>query len=224
MAQRTKILIGVAVAVVVVVAAAVLFGPRLYAQWANDKAEPAPTLSTSGEIPDDVASYTGTLTVAEGSTAGYQLDEVLQGEDVTVRGSTEQVTGTLEIAEGTLESAEIEVDMASVGTDSGNRDAYFRDTALETDQFPTATFALTDPVALEPGASTVTLAGELTVHGVTQQVSLEAQVAVEEDRAEVVGSIPITFADFGVTAPNLGFVKVEETGTIEVDLFLAEGE
>ena len=224
MARRTKILIGVAVAVVVIAAAALLLGPRLYAQWANGRAEPAPTLSTSGDIPDDVASYTGALTVAEGSTAGYQLDEVLQGEDVTVRGSTEQVTGTLEITEGTLQSAEIEVDMASVATDSGNRDAYFRDTALETDQFPTATFVLTDPVVLEPGASTATLSGELTVHGVTQPVTLEAQIAVEDDQAEVVGSIPITFADFGVTAPNLGFVKVEETGSIEVDLFLTEGE
>src|SRR5690606_15993674 len=183
---------------------------------------PAPTLSTSGEIPDDVASYTGTLTVAEGSTAGYQVDEVLQGEDVTVRGSTDQVTGTLEIAQGTLESAEIEVDMASVATDSGNRDAYFRDTALETDQFPTATFVLTSPVELEAGASTATLSGDLTVHGVTQAVSLEAQIAVEGDRAEVVGSIPVTFSDFGVTAPSLGFVKVEDTGSIEVDLFLSE--
>lgn len=224
MARRTKILIGVAVAVVVIAAALLLLGPRLYAQWANDKAEPAPTLSTSGEIPDDVASYTGTLTVAEGSTAGYQVDEVLQGEDVTVRGSTDQVTGTLEIAQGTLESAAIEVDMASVSTDSGNRDAYFRDTALETDQFPTATFVLTNPVELEAGASTATLSGDLTVHGVTQAVSLEAQIAVEGDRAEVVGSIPVTFSDFGVTAPSLGFVKVEDTGSIEVDLFLTEGE
>jgi polyisoprenoid-binding protein YceI len=224
MARRTKILIGVAIAVVVIAAAALLLGPRLYAQWANGQAEPAPTLSTSGDVPDDVSSYTGTVVVAEGSTAGYQLDEVLQGQDVTVRGTTDQVMGTLEIASGTLESAEITVDMASVATDSGNRDSYFRDTALETDEYPTATFVLTSPVELEAGMTTVTLSGDITVHCVTQAVTLDAQIAVADDRAEIVGSIPITFADFGVTAPDLGFVKVEDTGSIEVDLFLTEGE
>jgi polyisoprenoid-binding protein YceI len=143
---------------------------------------------------------------------------------VTVRGTTDQVMGTLEIASGTLESAEITVDMASVATDSGNRDSYFRDTALETDEYPTATFVLTSPVELEAGMTTVTLSGDITVHGVTQAVTLDAQIAVADDRAEIVGSIPITFADFGVTAPDLGFVKVEDTGSIEVDLFLTEGE
>ena len=223
MAKRAKIWIGVAIAFIVLAVAVLLIGPRVYAQWANSNAEPAPTLSATGEVTDEVASYTGTITVAEGSTAGYQVDEVLQGQDVTVRGSTDQVTGSLDIESGTLESAEITVDMASVETDSSNRDGYFRDTALETDTYPTATFVLTTPVELEAGMTTATLSGDITVHGVTQAVTFDAQVAMDDDQVEIVGSIPITFEDFGVTAPDLGFVSVEDTGSIEVDLFLTEG-
>ncbi|GGF42730.1 hypothetical protein GCM10010922_17770 [Microbacterium sorbitolivorans] len=222
MAKRAKIWIGVAIAFIVIAVAVLLIGPRVYAQWANSNTAPAPTLSATGEVTDEMASYTGTITVTDGSTAGYQVDEVLQGQDVTVRGSTDQVTGTLDIESGTLESAEITVDMASVETDSSNRDSYFRDTALETDTYPTATFVLTTPVELEAGMTTATLSGDITVHGVTQAVTFDAQVAMDDDQVEIVGSIPITFEDFGVTAPDLGFVSVEDTGSIEVDLFLAE--
>jgi hypothetical protein len=37
---------------------------------------------------------------------------------------------------------------------------------------------------------------------------------------QVAGSIPITFSDFGVDAPNLGFVKVEDSGAVEFSLQL----
>lgn len=158
-----------AIAFIVLAVAVLLIGPRVYAQWANSNAEPAPTLSATGEVTDGVSSYTGTITVTDGSTAGYQVDEVLQGQDVTVRGSTDQVTGTLDIESGT------------------------------------------------------TLSGDITVHGVTQAATSDAQIAMDDDQVEIVGSIPITFSDFGVTAPDLGFVSVEDTGSIEVDLFLAEG-
>ncbi len=35
------------------------------------------------------------------------------------------------------------------------------------------------------------------------------------DGGQLSGSIPITFADYGVTAPSLGFVTVEKTGSVE---------
>jgi len=37
---------------------------------------------------------------------------------------------------------------------------------------------------------------------------------------EVAGQIPITLTDFGLTAPDLGWVVVEPTGAIEVRLVL----
>jgi len=208
--------------VVVVGGAAAIFGPGWYADRAADAAADEPSLSASA-APADGADSSGTWTVSDGSYAGYRLDEVLQGEDVTVTGRTEDVTGQVTIADSEVTEASIEVKVATIATDSGNRDGYFRDNAIEAEKFPTATFELTEPAALADGATEVQLVGDLTVHGETKSVTVDAEVGGDANALQVVGSVPITFADFGVEAPNLGFVKVEDTGSVEFSLDLAKG-
>jgi polyisoprenoid-binding protein YceI len=203
-----------------------VFGPGLYANWANEAADAAPTLEASAAALTDTDGVDGTWTVGDGSFAGYRVEEVLQGNDVTVTGRTDEVTGSVTVADGTITAAGIEVDMASVATDQAPRDGYFRDQAIEVGTYPTATFELTDPAAIEPGATSVELTGELTIHGVTQPATFAAEVAGDAagGTVQVIGSIPITFADFGVEAPDLGFVKVEDEGSIEFSLQLESGQ
>jgi polyisoprenoid-binding protein YceI len=90
---------------------------------------------------------------------------------------------------------------------------------MEVDTYPTATFTLTDPIEAAVPADgevqTVQATGELTMHGVTQTVEVPLQAALSGDGVQVSGSIPITFSDYGVTAPSLGFVEVEDQGTVE---------
>lgn len=227
MRTGAKVGIGVGAAVVVIGGAAAIFGPGLYADYANEAAADVPSLEASAAPLPDADAAAGTWTVSDGSFAGYRLDEVLQGEDVTVTGRTEDVTGSVTVADGAITAADVEVQMATVATDEGNRDAYFRDNALEVEQFPTATFVLTDPAPIEEGATSVALTGELTVHGVTQPATVDAEVAGDAttgDPVQVVGSVPITFADFDVEAPDLGFVTVEDEGSIEFSLQLAPGQ
>ena len=40
-------------------------------------------------------------------------------------------------------------------------------------------------------------------------MTVELEAVLNDGSGQVAGSIPITFADFGVEAPNLGFVSVE---------------
>ncbi|MER6939655.1 YceI family protein [Nocardioides sp. NPDC127514] len=219
MRTRTKAAVGIGAAVVVVGGAAVIFGPGWYADRAEDAAADKPSLSASAAPADS----SGTWTVSDGSFAGYRVDEVLRGEDVTVTGRTEDVTGEVTIADGQVTEANVEVKVATIATDSDNRDGYFRENAIEADQFPTATFELTEPATLEEGATEVELVGDLTVHGETKSVTVDAEVGGDGTNAlQVVGSVPITFADFGVEAPNLGFVSVEDTGSVEFSLDLAK--
>ena len=227
MRRGTKVAVGVGAAIVVVGGAAAIFGPGLYADWANQAADAAPTLESSAVPLPDAEAAAGAWTVSDGSFAGYRLDEVLNGEDVTVTGRTEDVTGAVTVADGSITEANIEVDMATVATDEAPRDAYFRDTALQVGEFPTATFELTEPATIEEGATAVELTGDLTVHGVTQPATFEAEVAGDAasgDPVQVIGSIPITFADFDVEAPSLGFVTVEDEGSIEFSLQLQPGQ
>ncbi|MRG59122.1 YceI family protein [Agromyces sp. CFH 90414] len=232
MQKRTKILTASIVAGVLVLGAtAAIAGPIIYRDLIVGEADAAPsvTAAPSASAPGDgsasaeAGDLSGTWAVGAGSFAGYRVDEVLNGTDVTVVGRTEQVTGTLEVEGLSLTAAEITVDVASIETDSGNRDDYFRDTAMRVDEFPTATFVLTEavttstaPVAGE--VQTVQATGELTLAGTTREVTVELEAVFDGEGGQVAGSIPVTFADFGVEAPNLGFVSVEPDGFVEISL------
>lgn len=219
MQQRTKVWAGIGAGVVALGVVAVVVGPGVYADWANSNADAAPTLGSTAESAP-VEATDGTWTVGEGSYAGYRLEEVLRGQDVTVTGRTEKVTGTVTVEDGSLTAADIEVDMASIATDQPPRDGYFRDQALQVATYPTATFTLTEPADVGDGATSVQLTGDLTIRDVTREVTVDAQVAASGDTVQVVGSVPVTFEDYGVEAPDLGFVTVEDTGSVEFDLRL----
>jgi len=216
-------------------AAAAIAGPAIYRDFIAAEPAPAPELQAEQNLleppgaPLDPASLVGTWEVGTGSEAGYRIDEVLHGTDVTVTGRTGEVTGSLTVADDglTLETAELRVDVASIATDSAQRDAYFRDRALRADEFPTATFTLAEPVTLEApaAASAITDAvatGDLTIAGVTNRVTVDIQFRSDGETVEAAGSIPVTFADYGVEAPNLGFVQVEPEGKIEFDIIAAK--
>ena len=235
MTKRTKIAIAVAVGIVVLGALAVTTGPVIYRDFLAPPPAETPlltaddsALSMGNDTPLEPATLTGTWQLSEGSAAGYRVDEVLNGIDVTVTGRTSQVAGTLTVSELTLLEAEFTVDVGSISTDSPQRDSYFRDTALRTSEHPTATFRLTEPVVAgkAPSAGETVdqrFVGELTIAGVTRPVTFTAQVRTDGTIAEIAGQIPIIFSDFGVQAPSLGFVSVENEGFVEFELVAQRG-
>lgn len=219
--RRTWIVAGSVAGVVVVGAVA---GPLVYAALQDDAA-PAQTVQVQESDAPLTEVTDGTWTIGSGSSAGYRVDEVLNGADVTVAGTTDQVTGSLVVSGGDLQSAQVDVDMASVATDSDRRDSYFRDNVVEVATYPTATFVVDQAVDLPELTGTpvtVPVVGSLTVHGVTQQVTVDLSVVRTADGVQASGSIPVTFADYDVTPPNLGFVAVEDTGSIEFFLSLTQ--
>ncbi|SDF21123.1 YceI-like domain-containing protein [Blastococcus fimeti] len=196
---------------------ALVAGPLVYAALEDD-APPARSVQAQPEGAPLSAETDGTWTVAPGSSAGYRVDEVLNGADVTVAGTTEQVSGSVVVEGGSLTSAELTVDMASVATGNERRDSYFRDNVMDVGQYPTATFVVTGPVPLPELTGTpvpVPVTGELTVKGTTREVQAELSVVRTPDGVDASGSVPMTFADHGVDPPNLGFVRVEDAGAVE---------
>ncbi|MFF2495452.1 YceI family protein [Agromyces sp. NPDC058064] len=232
MQKRTKIITASILAGVLALGAtAAIAGPLIYRDLVVGEADAAPSVTarpTETSAADDSAApadLSGEWAVADGSFAGYRVDEVLNGTDVTVTGRTEQVTGELAVDGLTLTAASFTVDVASIATDSGNRDDYFRSNAMRVDQYPTASFVLTEPITVDtaPAAGEVqqvTATGELELAGVTRAVTVELEAVLNGAGGQVAGSIPITFADFGVEAPDLGFVSVEPDGFVEFSLEL----
>ena len=81
---------------------------------------------------------------------GYRIKELF-GDAVLKRdavGQAHAVNGTLTIAGDRVTTAVVTADITKLGSDRAARDAYVRDTTLETDKFPTARFTLTKPIAL----------------------------------------------------------------------------
>jgi polyisoprenoid-binding protein YceI len=224
MDKKTKITIGVAGGVVVLVGAFAAFGGPIYKQLAGTP-DAAPTLASTPAAGGPVGDLSGDWTVGGSSYAGYRVDEVLNGTPVTVNGRTDAVTGDITVAGSQVTEGTMTVDVTKIATDQPPRDAYFQDEAMETGDFPTATFTLTQPIAadgVEAGVpATYDVTGDLTLHGVTKSVTARMQASFTSDGGQIVGSIPITFQDFGVQAPSLGFVTVEDHGSVEFSLDVA---
>jgi polyisoprenoid-binding protein YceI len=207
-----------------------------------------PTTATSAE--SATASTTTTADTAAGSTAiagtwsvdtsvgefsfedstgtfvGFRVDEQLSGlGSTTAVGRTPAVDGTVTIEDTTVTAATIEADMTSITTNDSRRDDKVQN-ALDTSTHPSATFTLTTPIELGDAAASgtavnVDATGELTVHGVTKTVTIPLQAQLVGGTVVIVGSTPITFADYGVTVPDAPIVlSASDTGTLELQLFL----
>lgn len=219
--RRRTLGIGIGVVVVFLVVIGALVAPSVYRDHVDAQAAATPTVAaTRAASTLDPATLDGRWRIASGSTAGYRVHEVLEGRAVTVTGRTDQVTGTATVQGSAITAATVQVRVAAVHTDSGQRDAYFRDSVMDTDAFPTATFRTTQPVpdavpSSDTATTTARVTGLLTLHGVTRTVTATLRSGLDGDGADVSGTIPVTFADYGVTAPSLGFVRVEDTGAVE---------
>ena len=224
MDKKTKLTIGVAGGVVVLVGAFAAFGGPIYKQLAGTP-DAAPTLASTPAAGGPVGDLSGDWTVGGSSYAGYRVDEVLNGTPVTVDGRTEAVTGDITVDGSQVTTGTMTVDVTKIATDQPPRDAYFQNVAMTTGDFPTATFTLTQPIAadgVQAGVpATYDVTGDLTLHGVTKSVTARMQASFTSDGGQIVGSIPITFQDFGVQAPSLGFVTVEDHGAVEFSLDVA---
>ena len=141
-------------------------------------------------------------------------------------GRTNDVTGTITVVEtaggAQLTAGEIDIDTTTITSDEDRRDNRLRSEGLQTDQFPTATFVLTQPVdvpaaAVAGTATDVTLVGDLTLHGVTKAVEIPAQAQLTNGQIQVAGSLTFPLADFDITAPNVGgfIISIADEGALE---------
>ena len=182
----------------------------------------------SGNTPG--AGLDGTWSVLSGadSFAGYRVGEELVGIGVAEAvGRTGGVTGTLELEGSILTAVSVEVDMTSLRSDDDRRDGAMSRQALQTGAFPTAGFALTEPLDLgsiptEGVAVSVTAVGDLTLHGVTKSIAMPLEAQLVGERIIVIGSADIVYGDFDIQLPSAPIlVGVEDHGLIELQMTFA---
>ena len=161
------------------------------------------------------------------SYVGFRIEEELaQGiGKTTAVGRTPVVSGTLEFSSFGLLSAEIIADLSQITTDRSWRDDNVYD-ALDAGNHPNAVFSLVGPLTLDDPETEgiehpISAMGELTIKGITQEVSVELIAQRIGQIITVTGQFPMIFSDFGVEVPTAPIVvSVEDNGLIEVQLFL----
>lgn len=185
--------------------------------------EPTTTVLPSA---DDPASLVGTWVLSQqgDSFVGYRVQEELASIGAaTAVGRTAILTAELEYDGTAIIAVSVEADMTQLRSNDSRRDRTLRRQALETGAFPTASFELTSPFAIgavvdgEPVVATVT--GELTLHGVTREISMELEGQFSNGMVVIVGSTEIIFADYEIAQPtSFALLSIDDRGVLELQL------
>lgn len=172
----------------------------------------------------------GSFSDFSSSFVGYRVNETFTDQRTnTAVGRTPNVSGSLVLAGTAITSVDVTADMTTLESDDDRRDGQLRRQAIQTEQFPTATFKLTSPIelgALPPDGETVsaTAMGELTLHGVTKTVEVPIDAHLSGDVVTVTGRIDILFADYGIEQPTSFIVlSIEDHGIMEFQLHFRKG-
>jgi len=243
--MRKAIFIGAAVVAVAVVTG--LGGAYAYF-FSGLRSAPKPlALSPVASSPSAGASATatastdptGTWKVGQGSLARYRVREQFAGQtaahDAVAQTST--IAGSLTVTRTgsglTASALQFNVRLADLqsvdqvaGLNVANRDRIVGQ-ALSVSQYPDATFqaqAVDVPATIGSGQTvTLTIPGQLTVHGVTKPVSLDVQLRMNEGRVQAAGSTSFAMTDFGVQPPQVPITVVQPQVTAEFQLVLLRG-
>ena len=171
------------------------------------------------------------LDASASTKATYRVREQLAGIDFPddAIGSSDAVTGTIVLLpDGSVDSSKskLTIDLRVLKSDQDQRDNYVKTRVLETDKFPTAEFVprkLTGvptplPASDRPSdQSGFKLVGDLTIHGVTKEVTLVGYITISKDLVAGRAMTDFTFDTFGLTKPKLARV-LSVDDKIQLDL------
>lgn len=155
------------------------------------------------------------LASSPASAADYAIDTKGQHAAITFRikhigfswltGRFDKFSGTISYDEKdpSKSAVKVEIDTASVSSNHAERDKHLRgEDFLDAAKFPTATFVSKSVKAAGDGKATIT--GDLTLHGVTKEVVIDASFVGGGpdpwggERAGFTGTTKLTLADFAI--------------------------
>jgi polyisoprenoid-binding protein YceI len=209
----------------------------------EDVAEPfgeptgeGPMVEPTAEAPaeGEAAAASGALTfsiVPAESEARFIVDEVLNGEDNTVVGTTSAISGDFTADYADLSSVSfgtITIDASTLTTDSDRRNNAISEFIMQTGQYPDITFTPTTvdglPASAEIGTTyPIRITGDLTIKDTTQSVTFEGEVTPSSAN-RVDGSVRTTIQrdDYSLGIPNVPFVaSVDQQMILEFDFVAA---
>lgn len=146
-------------------------------------------------------------------------------------GTTRAITGQIVLHnDGKIVSGESKfvVDLTGLTSDSNRRDGFVQRETLSTAQFPTAEFVPSDAPGLPSplptsGEVTFQLVGDMTVRGTTTPTTWDVTATVNGQEITGSATTRFTFADFGLTIPQvMSVLSIEDDIRLEYDFHLIQ--
>lgn len=183
----------------------------------------APSEDINEPIVTDTQSDTETVdryTISSGSSARFEINEILRDEPFTAVGTTSEIGGTVSYEDGALAIGMIRINARTFKTDSERRDGAIANAILRSDQ-PDNEFIVFVPTSITTtGGMSYTITGDLTISGRTNTETLNVVLASVTD-SEIRGTAEgrIKRSSYGLTIPDVPFVaSVEDEFTIKADI------
>ena len=193
--------------------------PEYAAPTPQPAGEPASQPEGDASPPVADASLAGTMRLDPGtSKVGFHGRKITGSHDGEFKG----ISGSATVDGGMLVLLTGEVELGSVQTDSKKLDNHLMsDDFFDVAKFPKSTFEATS-IAQGEG-NTYTITGDLDLHGVQQEVTFPATVAVAEQAVEVDAEFSIDRQAFGVSYPGKPDDLIQDEVKITLDLNFTKG-
>ncbi len=142
----------------------------------------------------------------------------------TIEAHNKQVKSALDINSGALV---FKVLMKSFIFEKALMQEHFNENYVESDKFPSATFEgkvinMESINFTNQGSYPAKLSGELTIHGVTKNVSADGTFNVQADQITGKSKFSIAIADYNISIPGAVAGKIADEIEINVDIKLVE--
>jgi polyisoprenoid-binding protein YceI len=119
-------------------------------------------------------------------------------------GSFKQFSGNATLVRDQIQGVSFEVETASLTTDTEKLTAHIKTKDfLDVEKFPKATFKSTSIVPKPADGATHEVTGQLTLHGVTNEISFPVNVVMTPESVKGSGEIHIDRKKFGVVYPGM---------------------
>jgi polyisoprenoid-binding protein YceI len=170
------------------------------------------------------------LEIAEGTTARYKVREQLAGISFPsdAVGTTQSVTGSVVLnPDGSIDASrsKLTVDLRTLKSDQQMRDGYIQGRTLETEKFPMLEFVPRRAVGLSAplpagmqAQSGFQLVGDMTLHGVTKEVTWNVVATFGNDVVGGRATTTLDFATFNLAKPSLArLLSVDDKIELEIE-------
>ncbi len=162
------------------------------------------------------------------SEARYLVRELLAANTIEndVTGRTTAVRGHITLdphSKVIPNESKVVIDLTTLKTDKSRRDGYVQRRTLETAQYPNAELVVKEikglPASLpNAGVLTLTLFGDLTLHGVTRATTWSVKANATPTGFTGTASTTLLFADFDIDVPRVPVVaRVDDPITLQLD-------